>query len=74
MWGAPVLVIEKNGLLHRRVAFSGEYFIPLCEIMMAHVAHVGRIRNDEVEAEAPNCFACEVLDTQVSRNPQGVIL
>lgn len=72
MWGVPVLVIRKNGLLHRRVVFSGTYYIPLCEVAMAHIAKGPR--DDEHEAEAPNCMACEVLDTQIERNPQGVIL
>lgn len=72
MWGAPVLVINKGGLFHRRVVFASNYFIPLCEIAMAHIAKGPR--DDEYEAPAPNCLACEVLDTQIERNPQGVIL
>ncbi len=69
-----MLVINKNGLLHRRVVFSGSYYIPLCEVMMAHVARTGQQRDDEVEAEASNCIACEMLDTQIARDPRGVIL
>lgn len=69
-----MLVINKNGLLHRRVVFAGSYHIPLCEVAMAHVASNDRRRDDEIEAEAPNCIACETLDTQIARDPRGVIL